>query len=72
MIIESKGEKYSILYKFYKAKKSLKIYDFEVQGISIVSTYRSQNSQILSNGNMEDLLRMMSGKDGNDTEDVPE
>jgi phospholipid transport system substrate-binding protein len=52
----SKKYKFSILYKLYKTKKSWKIYDVEVEGVSIVSTYRSQFSAILSTGTIDDLI----------------
>ncbi len=62
MIMESKGERYSILYKIYTTKKLLKVYDIEIQGISLISTYRSQYSQVLSQGTMEDLFKIMEEK----------
>ncbi len=55
----SKDNKISILYKFFKAGDSWKIYDIEVEGVSIIQTYRSQFSQILENGTIEDLLQKM-------------
>ncbi len=52
----SKDKKISILYKFYKAGNDWKIYDFEIQGVSIIRSYRSQFSRILENGTVDDLL----------------
>jgi phospholipid transport system substrate-binding protein len=52
----SKDKKISILYKFYKAEKNWKIYDLEIQGVSIIRSYRSQFSGILENGTVDDLL----------------
>jgi len=52
----SKDKKISILYKFYKAEKNWKIYDLEIQGVSIIRSYRSQFSDILESGTMDDLL----------------
>ena len=52
----SKNNKIDMLYKLYKSKDSWKIYDVEIQGVSIVSTYRSQFSHILENGTIDDLL----------------
>ena len=31
-----------ILYKFYNSKKGWKVYDVEIEGVSIIQTYRSQ------------------------------
>lgn len=52
----SKDKKISILYKFYKAGNDWKIYDLEIQGVSIIRSYRSQFSRILENGTVDDLL----------------
>jgi phospholipid transport system substrate-binding protein len=52
----SKDKKISILYKFYKAEKNWKIYDLEIQGVSIIRSYRSQFSDILESGTVDDLL----------------
>ena len=52
----SKDKKISILYKFYNAQKNWKIYDLEIQGVSIIRSYRSQFSSILESGTVDDLL----------------
>ena len=52
----SNDKNISILYKFYKAEKNWKVYDLEIQGISIIRSYRSQFSSILESGTVEDLL----------------
>jgi phospholipid transport system substrate-binding protein len=52
----SKDKKISILYKFYKAERNWKIYDLEIQGVSIIRSYRSQFSSILESGTIDDLL----------------
>lgn len=51
-----KDNKISMLYKFYKSKNNWKIYDVEIEGVSIVQTYRSQFYQILNRGSIDDLL----------------
>ena len=61
----SKDKKISILYKFYKSETDWKIYDLEIQGVSIISSYRSQFDQILQTGNFDDLLRKMEEKTEN-------
>ena len=55
----SKNKKISILYKFYKAKENWKIYDLEIQDVSIIRSYRSQFRSILENGTIDDLLLKM-------------
>lgn len=52
----SKNNKISMLYKFHQSKHSWKIYDIEIEGVSIISTYRSQFDQVLSKGTIDDLL----------------
>lgn len=54
--IVSKDNNISMLYKLYKSKNNWKIYDVEVEGVSIVRTYRSQFDQILRKGSIDDLL----------------
>jgi phospholipid transport system substrate-binding protein len=52
----SKDNKISMLYKFHKSKCGWLIYDIEIQGVSIISTYRSQFDQALSKGTIDELL----------------
>ena len=52
----SKDNKISMLYKFHKSKHGWLIYDIEIQGVSIISTYRSQFDQVLSKGTIDELL----------------
>ena len=55
----SQGENISMLYKFYRTGNGWKIYDLEVEGISLIVSYRKQFDQILSNGNIDDLIRQL-------------
>jgi phospholipid transport system substrate-binding protein len=55
----SKDRKISILYKFYDSEPGWKVYDLEIQGVSIIRSYREQFDQILQNGTFEDLLAKM-------------
>jgi phospholipid transport system substrate-binding protein len=52
----SQDKKISILYKFYNSDSGWKIYDLEIQGVSIIQSYRSQFYEILSSGTFDDLL----------------
>jgi len=49
-------KKVAILYKLRKVGKRWKIYDVEIQGVSILLTYRSQFDEILRRDTVEDLL----------------
>ena len=55
----SKDRKTSILYKLYKPGNDWKVYDLEIQGVSVIRSYRSQFGEILQNGTIDDLLRKM-------------
>jgi phospholipid transport system substrate-binding protein len=51
-----KDKKVAILYKLRKVGKSWKIYDVEIQGVSILLTYRSQFDEILRHDTVKELL----------------
>ena len=57
--LNSKDKKFLILYKFYKYRNGWKIYDVEIEGISLITSYRSQFDQELSKGTVEELLLKM-------------
>ena len=56
MVLISANKNITILYKLRKADKHWKIYDVEIQGVSIIMTYRSQFDDILSHGSVKDLI----------------
>ena len=60
MELTTKDKKISILHKLRKVDKHWKIYDVEIQGISILLTYRSQFDDILSKGTVEELLSRLA------------
>ncbi|MFC1452421.1 phospholipid-binding protein MlaC [Verrucomicrobiota bacterium] len=60
--VVSKDERTPMLYKLYRAPQGWKIYDVEIKGVSIVSSYRAQYAQVLKTGSVEDLLRKMKEK----------
>lgn len=57
--IISNKNKISMIYKLYKSRKDWKIYDIEIEGISIISTYRSQFDQVLRKGTIDELLKRL-------------
>jgi len=59
MELISDDKKITILYKLHKIDKHWRIYDVEIQGVSIILTYRSQFDDVLSNGSVEDLLAQL-------------
>ena len=58
-VLISKGKKISMLYKLYPADNTWKIYDIEIQGVSIIRSYRAQFNEILQKGTFDDLLEKM-------------
>ena len=57
--VVSKDKSLAIVYHLYQSDKMWRIYDVEIEGISIVRTYRSQFDEVLSKGTVEDLLRQL-------------
>jgi phospholipid transport system substrate-binding protein len=55
----SKGKQISMLYKFYNSDNHWKIYDIEIQGVSIIRSYRSQFDEILQRGTIDDLFEKL-------------
>lgn len=55
----SKTGRVSIRYKLYKKATDWKVYDVEVEKVSIVSAYRSQYRDILRSGTVDALLKRM-------------
>ena len=58
-LLISNGKKISMLYKLYPTTNTWKIYDVEIQGVSIIRSYRAQFNEILQKGTFEDLLQKM-------------
>lgn len=59
MQLITKDSEIAILYKLRKTDKYWKIYDVEIQGVSILMTYRSQFDDILRRGTVKDLLSQL-------------
>ncbi len=59
MELISKDKKATITHKLRKMDKRWKIYDVDIQGVSILLTYRSQFDDILRKGTVEDLLSQL-------------
>ncbi len=55
-ILTSKDNKILMLYKLYKSKQGWRIYDIEIQGVSLIRSYRHQFDEILRSKTVDDLL----------------
>lgn len=60
--IVSKGERNKVVYKLYRKENAWKIYDFEIEGVSIVKSYGSQYDEFLREGSFDELLKKMKDK----------
>jgi len=67
----SKNDKISMLYKFYDARQlGWQIYDVELQGVSVIQTYRTQFNDVLKNGTIDDLMAKLRRGEKFETADV--
>lgn len=59
-ITSSSSQPISVTYRLLKKGGAWKLYDMSVEGVSLISSFRSQFADILANGNMNDLLNRLS------------
>ncbi|NOY68431.1 MAG: ABC transporter substrate-binding protein [Deltaproteobacteria bacterium] len=57
--VTAKGTTINMRYYFYRFPDGWKVYDVEIQGVSIVSSYKAQFEQVLSHGSVNDLLNAL-------------
>ena len=55
----TKDENMSLVFKFTKRKNDWQIYDVETEGVSIISSNRSQFNETLQKGTFEELLKTL-------------
>jgi phospholipid transport system substrate-binding protein len=60
--ILSKGERIKVAYRLYRKKGSWTVFDFEIEGVSVVKSYGSQYADFLREGSFEQLLVRMREK----------
>lgn len=60
--ITSKGKSYKLIYKVYRKKGAWKVYDMELEGISLVRAYGSQYDQFLQKSSFKELIKRMREK----------
>lgn len=59
VIIRKSGQKIGISYKLIRTGNSWKVYDFSIEGVSIVSNYHSQFANTLANGGIAHLNKAL-------------
>lgn len=56
----NRGDSVDVKFKFYKSRKrGWVVYDFEILGVSLIQTYRSQFRGVLKTGNIDDLMNKL-------------
>jgi phospholipid transport system substrate-binding protein len=60
VITSSNSSPINVTYRLLKSGGNWKLYDMSVEGISLISSFRSQFADILANGNMQKLLNKLS------------
>lgn len=63
-ILRANGQKIPVSYRLVNLGGNWKVYDFSVEGVSIVTSYRSQFSSTLSQGGLASLLTKMHQRYG--------
>lgn len=61
--VRAGGEKIEMIYKFYLSGNDWKVYDVELNGVSIIKSYRSQFNEVLSDGTVEELIEELKTSD---------
>ena len=59
-IISSDRPPIQVMYRMVNRGGSWKLFDMSVEGVAMLDSFRSQFSDILSQGNMQQLLQRMS------------
>jgi phospholipid transport system substrate-binding protein len=57
--VRSKANDLKVEYKLYRAKAGWRVWDVEIQGVSLVKSYRAQYDEVLASGSPDDLLAKM-------------
>lgn len=63
-IIRKNGQQIPVDYRLIQKDGRWRVYDFSVEGISMVESYRSQYRETLQQGGVSALIRKMDGKRG--------
>lgn len=63
-VVADKDNEIGMRYKMYRSPQGWRIYDVEIQGVSIITTFRSQFDHILRDGSVEALMRELETPPG--------
>lgn len=56
VVVASGDSSFNMNYKFFNSGNAWRIYDVEINGVSIIQSYRSQFNQVMAKGTVKDLL----------------
>ena len=59
LIVRKNGQRVPIIYNLVNSGGGWKVYDFSIENVSIVQSYRSQFAGILSRGGLTDLIKRL-------------
>ena len=59
VIVRKNGQRVSVNYNLVKRSSGWKVYDFSIEGVSIVQNYRSQFAGPLANGGLSNLIKQL-------------
>lgn len=63
-VVTPKGSQVAIEYRLYRTPDRWAVYDINVDGVSLVASYRSQFSRVIQRGSFADLLKQLRLKAG--------
>lgn len=61
-LVQSRGQKYPIYYRLYEKDGQWRIYDVIIEGVSMISNYRSQFSPIIEDNGPNGLIEKLRSK----------
>lgn len=63
-VVTPKGSQVAIEYRLYRTSDRWAVYDINVDGVSLVASYRSQFSRVIQRGSFAELLKQLRLKAG--------
>jgi phospholipid transport system substrate-binding protein len=63
-VVTPKGSEVGIEYRLYRAANRWAVYDINVDGVSLVGSYKAQFSRLLQRGSFAELLKQLRQKAG--------
>ncbi|KTD16330.1 MlaC/ttg2D family ABC transporter substrate-binding protein [Legionella jordanis] len=64
VIVRSKGKNIPLSYSLVSKNGSWKIYDFSVEGVSLLQSFRSQFAEALRSSSMQDIIKQLHQQSG--------